>query len=424
MTSGALAVHGGAPVRTAPWPRWPRADDATLRSVEEVLTSTRWAVSGPYDGRLSSERRFAGAFAAFNGVRHCTPTSSGTAALTIALQAAGVGLGDDVLVPGLTWVACASAVLHIGARPVLVDCNPRTLAMDPEAARAAATDRTAAILVVHPYCSVADLDAFVALAGALNIPLIEDCAQAHGARWRGRRVGSFGAMGCFSMQQSKLLTAGEGGAVVTNRADLADRLEQLRSDGRRFADAPVLGRLELVEIGDVLGRNVCMSELHASILLDRLQYVDDENAVRRVRAERLDAAIAATPGVTPLEPDARVTECTYYQFVLKLDLPTYGGAPIERIADAVSAELGIAVNPLHVPLDRHPLLSAGRDQLGGGPLPHAEEARRTCLTLVHPMLLADDAAMHDIAEAFTKLHRNRTELATASDSTAAMALSF
>jgi L-glutamine:scyllo-inosose aminotransferase/L-glutamine:2-deoxy-scyllo-inosose/3-amino-2,3-dideoxy-scyllo-inosose aminotransferase len=141
MRDDELAILGGTPVRTRSWPKWPRADHSTLQAVREVLDSSRWAVSGPYDGRECFERRLSRAFADFHGVDYCTPTTSGTTALTIALQALGIGRGDEVLVPGLTWVACASAAVNVGAVPVLVDIDPQTLAMDARQARAACSRR-------------------------------------------------------------------------------------------------------------------------------------------------------------------------------------------------------------------------------------------------------------------------------------------
>lgn len=215
--SGQLAILGGHPVRQREWPKWPRSDHDTLTAIREVLESSRWTVSGASDGRVCFERRFAQAFADFNEIRFCTPTASGTTALTIALQALGVGRGDEVIVPGQTWVACASAVVNIGAVPVLADIDAATLAISPQRVAESISDRTAAILIVHPFNSIADLDAFTSLSRRTGIPLIEDCAQAHGARWRESRVGTFGDIGCFSMQQSKLLTAGEGGAAITLR---------------------------------------------------------------------------------------------------------------------------------------------------------------------------------------------------------------
>jgi dTDP-4-amino-4,6-dideoxygalactose transaminase len=423
MTDDTLALFGGRPIRTKPWPRWPQPTQATYEAVADVLGSTRWAVSGPYDGRVCYERRFAAAFAAFHGVPYCTPTTSGTAALTITLQALGVGRGDEVLVPGLTWVACASAVLHLGAVPVLVDCDPLTLAMDVERARAAVTRRTVAIMVVHPYCSVADLDAFVTLADEVGVPLVEDCAQAHGARWRGQPVGTFGAAGCFSMQQAKLLTSGEGGAVVTAERTVHERTEQLRSDGRLFVDEPRPGQLELTEVGGVQGRNLCLSELQAAVLLTGLERLTSDNDRRDERARQLADALTDCLGVSTPPPDPRVTTRTYYNFVLRFEREEFAGNTVDAIARALSAELGTSVNPVYAPLNRHrlyrpDLLARGdmsdtdlrRRDPGRYELPGAEEARRTCVTITHPVLLAGKDGVDDVVAAVHKVRRQAPEL--------------
>nr|WP_042178146.1 DegT/DnrJ/EryC1/StrS family aminotransferase [Kibdelosporangium sp. MJ126-NF4]CEL13005.1 DegT/DnrJ/EryC1/StrS aminotransferase [Kibdelosporangium sp. MJ126-NF4]CTQ98691.1 DegT/DnrJ/EryC1/StrS aminotransferase [Kibdelosporangium sp. MJ126-NF4] len=423
MTGAALALFGGQPIRTQPWPRWPQPTQATYDAVADVLGSTRWAVSGPYDGRVCYERRFAAAFAAYHEVPYCTPTTSGTAALTIALQALGVGRGDEVLVPGLTWVACAAAVVNLGAVPVLVDCDPSTLVMSVDHARAALSPRTAAIMVVHPYCSIADLDAFVALADRAGVPLVEDCAQAHGARWRGRPVGTFGAVGCFSMQQSKLLTSGEGGAVVTADAELYHRMEQLRSDGRLFVDQPRLGQLELSEVGGVLGRNLCLSELQAAVLLSGLDTLATDNERRHQRACQLIDALTECEAVSALPADPRVTTRTYYNFVLRVRPEAFADNTTDAIAAALSAELGTSVNPVYPPLNRHRLYRPDRlvrgdmsekdiRRLDPGQyeLPGCEEARRTCVTFTHPVLLGGKDGVDDIVAAIRKVHDQSARL--------------
>lgn len=145
-----------------------------------------------------------------------------------------MGAGDEVIVPGLTWVANASAVVRANAVPVLVDIDPETLCLSVEATRRALSSRTRAVCVVHLYSSMADMDGYRALAAEAGVPLVEDCAQAHGAAWRDARAGTLGTVGVFSMQQTKVLTAGEGGAVITASAELARRLEQLHADGRVF----------------------------------------------------------------------------------------------------------------------------------------------------------------------------------------------
>src|SRR5262249_33720522 len=152
---------------------------------------------------------------------------------------------------------------------VPVDIEHDSLAMSSSAAKAAITDQTRAIMLVHPFCTVAAIEEFVALSRTTGIPLIEDCSQAHGAAWKGQRVGTFGDVGCFSMQQSKVLTCGEGGAAITRRQDLHERMEQLRADSRMYSTAtPRDGRLELMEVGQVQGRNLALSEFQCALLLD------------------------------------------------------------------------------------------------------------------------------------------------------------
>lgn len=428
-----LAALGGAPVRQKSWPRWPRADAGTERALLEVLHSGRWAISGPYLGSPCAERRFAAAFAEFNGVAHCVPTTSGTASLTLALLALGIGPGDEVLTPGLTWVACASSVFCVGANPVLVDIELSTLAMSLEAARAALTDRTRAIMLVHPFCRLADIDGFVELAKERRIPLIEDCSQAHGARWRGRRVGSFGEIGCFSMQQSKVLTAGEGGAAITNDSQLYERMEQLRSDGRLFSTSPRMGRLELVEVGDVQGQNFCLSEFQAAILLDRLGHLDEENRTRADRADTLSRLIAPIDGVQLL-PSQPGSTSTYYNVVFDIDTEAFGGSSIDSIALALSDELDVIAHPIYQPLNRHVLYNPLRSSRAPRNcqavqeldperfhLPKAVEARQRFLTLPNFVLLDSRDGISDIPAAFAKLKGASAQLSNLPQATSANA---
>lgn len=207
-----LAMNGGVPLAKPAWPVWPQADERTRAAVLASVNSGRWAISGPYRGCESFESKFSKAFSDYNGVPYCVLTSNGSSALVAALAALGVGPGDEVLVPGLTWVACATAPLRVGASPIFVDLTPGGLTMCP----IAAADRlrsgaVKAIILVHQSCALADLSAFAALAKAFGVALIEDCSQAHGAKWRGMPVGTVGKVGVFSMQQTKLLTCGEGG---------------------------------------------------------------------------------------------------------------------------------------------------------------------------------------------------------------------
>lgn len=173
-----LAVQGGSPVCSAAWPSWPQCGEHTLARVANALTSGRWAVSGPSTGRPSIDAELADRFAAFVGVPHCVPVDHGSSALVASLTALGVGPGDEVVVPGLTWVACASAVLRTGAVPVLADIESATLCLDPAAVEAALTPRTVAVLAVHLYSAMADMDRLRAITQRAGLALIEDAAQA------------------------------------------------------------------------------------------------------------------------------------------------------------------------------------------------------------------------------------------------------
>lgn len=409
-----LARYGGTPVRTAGWPTWPPLDDETEKTVLAALRSGRWAISEMHNGEELYERRFAHEFADYHGVEHCIPTTSGTSALTIAFEALELSRGAEVLVPGLTWVACASAVAGVGLVPVLVDIDPETLCMSPEAADAAITERTEAILLVHYACNTADLDAFLALAERHGLALVEDCAQAHGAQYRNQPVGTLGAIGTFSMQESKVLTCGEGGASITADSSLARLMEEYRADGRIYTPSPRLGMPNLEDRGDVQGRNLCMSEIHAAVLLGRLHSMDAENARRREAAAQLDKAVAGIEGLSPVPSVPNCSRRTYYRYCVRVD----GAVPseeVEQMREELCSELQVECEPLHDPLNDcrlyNPLGSPRKydpkllDQLDPKrfELPGCRTARDQYLTLPHFLLLGADADLRDISDAFAKV---------------------
>ncbi|MFI6823826.1 DegT/DnrJ/EryC1/StrS family aminotransferase [Micromonospora sp. NPDC050187] len=415
-----LAVNGGSPIRSQQWPLWPAPAPGALDALNEVLHSGRWAISGPYQGKQSFERRFAAAFAEFHEIGHCVPTSSGTASLMVALEACGVGAGDEVIIPGLTWVANASTVAGVNAVPVPVDVDPQTLCLDPAAVERAITPRTAAIVVVHLYSAVADLDALTAIAERHDIPLIEDCAQAHGARYRGRRVGTFGAFGTFSMQHSKVLTSGEGGAVVTGDPALSRRAEHLRADGRTYTpDEPAVGEMELAQTAELMGSNRCLSEFQAALLLGQLELLDEQNERRRANAALLDEGLGAL-GIQPQVSSPGTTARTYYEWAGRIEDDGIGQIGVERIAPAVAAELsGAAIYASYPPMNHNRLYRpatrarfngiTGLD-LTGYSLPVAEDAGQRVVTIHHSALLGDESDMKDIVRAFEKVFTNHREL--------------
>ena len=238
-------------------------------------------------------RAFEAAFAEYVGARACIAVNSGTAALQLALMAAGIGAGDEVIVPSFTFFATAEAVSVLGATPVFVDVDPVSYTVTAAAIARAITPRTRAVVPVHLYGQTVDLDPILELARKHNLHVIEDAAQAHGAEYRGKRVGGLGSAGCFSFYPSKNLGAyGEAGAVVTNDEELAARLRLLRDHGStsKYAHA-------------IVGYNFRMEEIQAAVLNVKLRHLNDWNDARRARAARYNSALGGSNVVLPREMD-------------------------------------------------------------------------------------------------------------------------
>ncbi len=419
-----LAIAGGTPVRSAPWPRWPMLSTTTRELLIEAAEGTRWSVVSGYQGRPNYNRRFAEAFASYTGASHCVLTTNGSASLLCALEAAGIGAGDEVIVPALTWIASASAVLNVNAVPILADVDPHTLCITPDTIAGLITPRTKAILVVHLYSAVADMPAICRLAETKGLTVIEDCAQAHGARFEGRHVGTFGALGCFSMHQSKVLSCGEGGAVITSDAALSRRVEQLRADGRVFVSTPPpIGGPEFTIGGDMMGSNFCLTELQAALLLGQLPQLDEQQARRIENARHLDEAIGALGVYRAQSTSPGTTKRCYYHYPVRLDPDRFAGIPHPKIVEALSAELNFRVIPPYPAMHLNPLYApASRRRYHLSPeflaridpkqysLPAAEQASRTHACIPHFALLGTRQDMQDIAAAFEKLDRHRDEL--------------
>lgn len=256
-----------------------------------------WYILGPELAAFEAE------FAAWHGVGHAVGVANGTDAIELALRAGGVGPGDEVITVAHTAVPTVCAVERAGATPVLVEINPDTYTMDPDAARAAVTARTKALLPVHLYGHPADMDALTALAARHSLLLLEDCAQAHGARWHGQTVGTFGQMAAFSFYPTKNLGAyGDGGAVITNDAQLAERLRLLRNYGQSVRYHNV-----------TRGVNSRLDEVQAAILRVKLAHLDAHNAQRRSLAAVYDRSL---DGVT-LPRAAAAAEHVYHLYVVR-----------------------------------------------------------------------------------------------------------
>jgi dTDP-4-amino-4,6-dideoxygalactose transaminase len=315
-------------------------------------------------------------FAEYCGSAHCVGVSSGTAALSLMLRAYGIGAGDEVVVPGHTFIASALAVVHAGATPVLCDVDEGTGLIDPDAARAAVGPRTAAILAVHLYGQTCEMGALESLAQSRGLLLLEDAAQAHGATYHERRAGSLGHAAGFSFYPSKNLGAlGDGGAVCTDDEDLAARLRRLRNLGQR-------AKGEHVDVG----YNDRLDGLQAAFLRAKLPELDGENDARRERAYLYAATLPAA--ARPLE-EREECRCVYHLFPVRVD--DRDGVARRLRADGI--QTGVHYAPA---IHGHP--AWGDSDIRHGELPVAESWAAQVLSLpMHPDLELDE--IDHVAEA-------------------------
>jgi L-glutamine:2-deoxy-scyllo-inosose/3-amino-2,3-dideoxy-scyllo-inosose aminotransferase len=329
--------------------QWPFFGPEELDALRQVLESGSWGHidgTGSYVGPFELE--FERAFADLQGARHGLCIANGTAALQLALEALDVGAGDEVIVPGLTWQATAAAALDVNAVPILADVEPDTYCIDPSAVEAALTSRTRAVIAVHLYNSLADLDALTTLCEEHGIHLIEDCAHSHGSAWNGRGVGSIGEIGCFSFQLTKSLTAGEGGFCTTNSDLLRQRLDALRNCGRTPPDAGE-------DWQPLQSGNYRLSEWQAAILCAQLARFPDQLDRRSDNARRLDDALADIPGLEPMRRRPQVTRQGLYAYALRYDKDAFDGLSVTAFRDALSGELQVPVGSVYEPLNRSSL---------------------------------------------------------------------
>ncbi len=290
----------------------PYMDEAEAQAAAAAIR-TGWIAQGPLVAR------FEAAFAARVGAAHAVAVNSCTAALHLALVCAGVGPGDEVVVPSLTFIATANAVRHAGAVPVFCDVDPETYNVTAETIRAALTARTRAVVVVDQIGLPADLDPILALAGGRGLRVVEDAAPAVGATYRHRPVGGLGPTTCFSFHPRKSISCGEGGMITTPSADIAARARVLRSHGASVSDL-ARHRADTVVIEEYaeLGYNYRMTDIQAAIGLEQLKKLDCILGERRRLAARYGVLLAGLPGVTPPFVPDWVTH-TYQSYAVRLD---------------------------------------------------------------------------------------------------------
>jgi dTDP-4-amino-4,6-dideoxygalactose transaminase len=338
-----------------------------IRTAVERVLSTRQFVLGREGAAIEEE------IAALCGVAHGVGVASGTDALLLALRACGVRAGDEVLLPTSTFVATGSAVSALGATPVFADVRPETYNLDPSELERRVTSRTRAVIAVHLYGLAADMDPIVAFAKSRKLPLIEDCAQAIGATYKGRRVGSFGDAACLSFYPTKNLGAcGDAGMVVTNSKGLDAHLRSLRNHGQTAK-----------YLSSEPGWNSRLDEIQAAILRVKLRHLADWQRARRSNAAEYNRLLERVPGVMPPH-ETEGCEHVYHQYTIRCERRD---ALQEHLA---AQEIGSTVYYPH-PLHLQPLYAPSGHKAGD--FPHAERAAKEVLSLpMYPELRKDQIA--------------------------------
>jgi dTDP-4-amino-4,6-dideoxygalactose transaminase len=413
-----LALFGGRKTKQKAFPLWPQYDENERRALQDVLESRVWWRT-PGTKTLEFEQ----AFAKYHGARHGIAVTNGTAALEVAMAALDIGPGDEVIVPDFTFIASASAVLFANALPVLVDVDPETYCLDPALTEAAITPKTKAIIAVHMGGHPADLDALGELARKHGIRLIEDSAHAHGSEWRGKKIGTFGTAATFSFQASKLMTAGEGGIIISDDDHFERQARSVHDCGRMPG--------EWFYSHFIYGSNYRLSEWQGAILNVQLGRLEEQTLHRHGNGRLLDRLFGEIPGITPQKCDPRCTRNGQYAYIFHVDAKEFAGISTENFIAALNAE-GIPTQASYPPLHDLDCFRSGeyRKCLSGPQatakheflqqkFPHTQRAAWETVWIPQFALLGDDEDMHEIAGAIRKIQRNAAAIAAnASQATA------
>jgi len=405
-----LAILGGEPVRTTPYPAWPVFDQRDIDAVTTVVKSGRWG-GYPYPGPQTAE--FTRRFAELQGGGYAVSMVNGTVTMEVACRAADIGWKDEVIVPAYTFQATAAAPMAAGAIPVIVDIDPHTYCIDPKAVEAAITPQTKAIIPVHLGAQMADMDAIMDIAERHGLIVIEDCAHAHGAKWRGKGAGTLGHFGSFSLQSSKILTAGEGGVLLCRTAELAARAASVIDCGRPHGE---------LDKPFTLGANYRMTELQAALANVGLDRFPEQVRQREEMAAYMDESLSEIPGVRVLRHDPRHTTRALYGYIFAIE-PEVFGVKHDAVCYALDQEgipCWVGYEAMHHYELFQPLLSKlpvpsafpERFQFDRMQFPEAERAcQREAVWLDERVFRAGKPGVDDAVAALRKIYDSRIELA-------------
>jgi dTDP-4-amino-4,6-dideoxygalactose transaminase len=411
---GKLAITGGKPLRKTPFTRWPMATKEEARALEDVLTSSNWG-GQPFPGKYATA--FAKKFAKLHTAKFAQCVNTGTVAIQAALKAIGIQPGDEVIAPAYTWEGTVGPVLLLNAVPVFVDIDPETYCLDAKLIEKAITPKTKAILPVHLGMRFADMDEILRIAAKHNLKVIEDCAHAHGGMWKGKGAGSMGDLGAFSFQSSKLITSGEGGAVITNNLEYMEKVQSYINAGRASVTDQYHHR--------IIGFNYRMGEFQAAVLAPQLDRLPKQAKLRAANMKHLETRLQHTPGIGLLKPDPRITRLAPYGYVLKYFAHQVRDIPRAAFVAALQLEGipcdGLFYEPVYksslFPVDSadFPALSWGREKpLDLRSMYSCSEADRAAyheaVWFMHQLFLGSRKDVDAIADAIHKVLENIEEL--------------
>ena len=407
-----LALKGGTPVTKNLLEKSDliRRKDLEREYLLEVYDSGTW---DDWPDEESMAKTFQQEWAEFHKSKYCALLTNGTHTLQVALETLDIGAGDEVIVPGITWQATASAVCDVNAVPVLVDVDPETLCIDPTKIEEKITSRTRAIIPVHLYHRMADMDRILPIAKKHNLFVIEDCAHSHGSQWDGKGAGTLGDFGSFSFQGSKLVNAGEGGALIMQNEEYYWLIVSQRSCGREFKPGVRLH-----------SGNYRMTSFQAAILRGQLAaYWENAEIINR-NGLTLDKAIAGAPGVKPLRRNEHITRQCGYSYAFLYDKDEFDGIDRMDFQKALAAELGIEFDETYIPLSHSDLYTPHLKQRhklsdeylkaitpSRWDLPVADDLwqNKAVVTLWQIYGCPQDRAQL-LTDAIAKIHENRNEL--------------
>ena len=406
-----LAILGGEATRQEPYPQWPVFDERDIEAVTNVIKSGNWG-GFPYPGPNTQE--FLKKFSEMQGGGFPVLLANGTVTMEVALRAAEIGWGDEVIVPAMTFQATAAAPMAAGAIPVIVDVDPGNYCMDPRMVEKAITPKTRAIIPVHLGAQMTDMDALMEVADRHNLVVIEDCAHAHGAKWRGRGAGTIGHFGSFSLQSSKVLTTGEGGVLLCRTEELQQRAISIVNCGRAYIKD---GKRTYT-----MGANFRLGELQASLGVVALERFPEQVKRRNEAANYLEESLSEVPGVRLLRRDPRHTTRTIYEYGFAID-PEVFQVPHEVVCAALDAE-GIPCDTGYQPMNHYDLFNPLNSRL---PVPSAFPERfdfsqlslpeaergggRESVWLGESVFRDGQRGVDDVVSALKKVLENANELA-------------